>query len=347
MEENNIHNKTLSTSEGVCLSCGSENIDIGYTTPLCSSCRQKAKKYPFPIWGGILICGLLTMSWFSLSSFSDQIVAGVQFRNATKAEKKRDYLTAQKVLSEILERDSSSQEAASRLLIAAFYNLDLKTFYETAAILQGKVIADKQMYRRLDKLLYNIRFYTPSEKFHEFTNVYEGQTIPDTIYRVFLFNHPDDVYAMTCYSQQLQHQERYRESDSIVTKALEIDEGNIRALLIKANTKRLLTQYDSALHYCRIVLQMNRELPNALAVKARTLLQMGKKADALVSARSAVVADPDDPYTGATLALALHFNGNKLERDSVVSHFSTDSAGSVYMKYVEDVIQGREKFIQE
>jgi len=347
MEDNTIHNSDPSPLMNVCYKCGSPDVNIGYSTPLCSSCREKATKYPFPLWGGLLICGLAAMSWLSLTSFSDQIATGIRFRKVTEAEKKRDYLTAQKELSEILERDSTSQEAAGRLLIAAFYNLDLKTFYSTASLLQGKVIRDKQMYRRLDKLLYNIRFYTPSENFHAFSNTYEGRPIPDSLFQQFLRMNPEDVFAMTSYSQQLQHQERYRESDSVVSQVMKIDAGNIRALLIKANTKRLLAQYDSALHFCRVVLNINRQLPNALAVKARTLLQMGKKDEALVSARSAVAADPDDPYTGATLALALHYTGKVHERDSLVTHFSEDSTGTAYMKYVEDVIQGKEKFIQE
>lgn len=171
-------------------------------------------------------------------------------------------------------------------------------------------------------------------------------SISDTAFHQYLVKHPRNVFGLLQYAGKLYDQANWTAADSIAQLVLGIDTENFMALRLLANSKKEQGLLDESIKYCDRILQINRDVAYAYAIKARVFLKQKKDALALELATKSVDIDKMDAYSNATLALAYHFNNMPAKRDALIKQVKSgkDSSMIDYMQYAIDIIEQKEKF---
>ena len=140
----------------------------------------------------------------------------------------------------------------------------------------------------------------------------------------------------------------YVRCDSCLQYALKQDKEFLPALNLMCSAKRQEHNLDSALFYNDRILGINKEYPDGIASKARTLLMEKKDKEALDLATKSCELSKNDVYTQATLIMAYHYNNRLQDRDELIKKArvtaANDSLDNETLKYALDVIANKEKF---
>lgn len=328
-----------------CAQCGFPVIEEGYPTPLCKACRTAFIRFPIPrsikIFGGAVLVVLL----FAMVRVPRSLSAGIHLERGKDAMDHARYATAEEEFQKVMKAMPKYTEGEEYLAVASFHNGDLKTFFESIQHLQGKKIEDESMYRDLNELVEKAGQYMPSDSlFALYTAYHAYDSIPEPVYLAYIQKYPDELFPVVAYTGVLLDKKRYASCDSLLDLVLGKDRTYVPALLMKTGLKRERSQLDSAEMYGYHILSLNKESAVGMSSLARTCLKGKRDHEGLEWAQKAVATDPGETYAKTTLALAWHFNKEYGKRDQLLALARQDTTASYQVKYVADVIAGREKF---
>lgn len=328
-----------------CANCGHLIVEPGYPTQLCMECRTRFIKYPIPISIRIFAAAIGVVLVFAMITVPANFSATIHYQRGKKAVKQGNYFTAQQELEKTLKAVPGFDKAKEYMAIASFYNTDIGRFAVIIGELEGKIVSDEGLYSEIKILIDKAASYLPSDSFNTLMNQFDSLTeIRDEVYEKYTALHPQEIFPSLKLASARFDKEKYASCDSLLNRVLEQDGSYLGVLYMKTSVKRQLHQYDSAHYYCEKALSLNRQSTYAISSKARTFLGQHKDTEGLQWAQKAVAIDPADPYSIATLALAYHFNNRVAERDKLLRTGTKDPAMMTTMKFVRDVIEGKEKF---
>lgn len=346
MQENLPTAETV--SERNCASCGQPAMVGDHRTPLCSDCRAHFTRLSIPLWIRLFAGGIALVLLFSLFTLPASISMGVHLEKGKRAEKERNFLTAERELSKVLEKAPDNVEARGHLLIAAFHNQDFETFSGQLNALQNVNIEDKELYNDIGKVMMRAGHYISNDSFENFRKNYpDMRSIPDTAWERYLRKNAEDCFAVEEYASLLFDRKDYHRCDIFLQLALRLDDEYFPALMMEASVKREEGDLDGAMHYSDRMLNVNKESIYGMSSKARTFLRQKRDAPGLELALKGYAMDDKNLYSVSTLILAYHFNGRMKERDALVKVTSAaklDSTDREKLQYALDVIDKKEKF---
>jgi hypothetical protein len=334
-----------------CASCGQPAMNEDHPTPLCADCRKHFIRFPIPLWIKGFAGGIGVLVLFSLFTFPKDLSVGITLEKGVRAEKEKKYVTAQRAMESVLEKVPSNVEAKGHLLIDAFYNQDLQTFGEQYEKLKYVSIEDHDLLATINYVVDKAApYFTDSaDAFAIFKVTHPDLTrAPDTAWTAYMMKNPHDLRALMAYVSQLFDRKEYDRCDSCTRYVLKQDGEFLPALAIMSSIKRQQHKLDSALFYNDRLLSINRESPDGIASKARTLLMQKKDNEALDLALKSYELEKNDVYTQGTLILAYHFNHRIRDRDDLLKKAlitaAKDSTDIERLQYVQDIIDNKEKF---
>ncbi len=329
-----------------CANCGVPIADAGRRTPLCSACREQFIRFPFPAWVRIFGAAVLLLLVLALSTLPHTLGVGIRYKRGEAAEEKHNYVTAQRELEIVVKKEPSFVNAQCRLLLAAFYNNDLRTMAEVFQKLEGQKVENDDLYKEVNDVIREANDYYPGDSLSKFVGRYTVPVaeIPVADFYAYLKSNPADRYAKLGLADRMYDLHEYAKCDSLLNATLEGDPDYRPALSLKMPLKRELGQQDSSIYYADRLLVVNREFTYAYASKAKALLKQHKDKEALECARKGYAVDEKDNYMLGTLALAYHFNRDLHERDALLAKVSHDSTGMVMLAGIKDILSGKDKF---
>ncbi len=267
---------------------------------------------------------------------------GVHLEKGKRAVEQHKYLTAQRELTVFTKSNSENIEAQGYLMLAAFYNNDHVSFSEIGRKIVNQPLDNSKLLGDLNWLANRFDEYYPSDSLKHLleSNIDSIKSLPDIVYKGYLEDHPQEVYAYFSYASSLYDQGRYGACDSVLEIVLAKDEAHIPALRMKTSAQRELGNWDASVKTADRILAINKEAAYAIASKARTRLKQHEDKEALRLALQSVDMDKEDGYSACTLVLAYHFNNQLKERDALIS--SIEKGGNQdmieYLTFAQDVI---------
>ena len=90
----------------------------GYAAQLCSPCRTKLSKRPFPLWIKLAIILVALVLVYALAKTPASLVASIAFERGQRAEADGNYATAAKEYAKAVHKFPDSISAVARLGIA-------------------------------------------------------------------------------------------------------------------------------------------------------------------------------------------------------------------------------------
>ncbi len=320
-------------------------IEPGHPTPLCNECRTKFIKYPIPWPIRVFAAPVLLAVIFATTSLPRNFSAAVHYQRGKEAVEHSQYLTASKELNSVIKRFPHFNEAKEYMVVTSFRNQDIPTFYSMIKDLQGMNVEEMNLYSEIKQMAAQAPEYFPSDSLLALKDKYRSlDSVPLSVYQEYLPAHNSELFPAFQYAAVLFDKNDYPACDSMLTSTLKRDQQYAPALMLKSTLKRELGQTDSAHYYCDRLLALNNESAYATASKARTYLKEKKDKEGMEWALKNFELRKEDPYSIATLALAYHFNNRIPDRDKLISAAKKDSMQMSYMSYVNDVIEGKEKF---
>ena len=135
----------------VCRECSSPQPEPGYSIPLCSACRQRLFKRPFPAWvlGTAALVALILL--VSFIRFPSEVQAGVAYERGKKMEDRKNYPAALDQYRKVLRRYPDSVHVEARLGIAQYHSGDIESAINTFAKLEGKDVG-KDLKEEVDSI---------------------------------------------------------------------------------------------------------------------------------------------------------------------------------------------------
>jgi len=343
--DNELLSEEIESPVPSCANCGKTRVELIPPTGLCNDCREKFIKFPVPLaikLFAVLVVGAMVFAAFRVPK---NISAAVHYNRGRKEIRERHYLSAQRDLVLSLQYAPTYQKAQEYLVIASFYNNDFTKFGEVLNQLQGKEVKESDLYQEINELINKAANYYPPDTILQLYEKYGSwDSIPLDTVKHYAALHPGEVYYNYAYISSLVNLDEYVLSDSLLNGVLFIDKDFVPALNAKCAVKRELLDFDSAHFYSDRILYLNRESVYGVSSHARTYLKQGKNAEGLQLALRGFKIDPKEPYAGATLALAYHYNNMLSERDSLINKAMKDSVQAEYYTYINDIISGKEKF---
>lgn len=338
----------IQTNEGKgggCVNCGHPIISNEGPTELCAECREKFIRFPIPLWirifGGVIAVAFL----FALLKLPKNLSFGLHVEKGKKAILQKNHLTAQKELEAANAIFPDNFEAKANLMIAAFYNSDLKTMSESFTAISEKKIEDNDLFATLQNIVNKANAYFPKDSLTALAEKYGSiDSIPMKELMAYQSKNPDDVFLRSFLADKYFSSKQYAQCDSMLNGILELNSEHMPSLSLKASLKRTMNQLDSSLTYCDKALAINHEYTYMISSRARTLLKQHKDAEAFELATKAYKMNESEYYSLATMALVCHFTNKTKERDAYIKKASGDSSAMGYMQYPLDVINGVEKF---
>jgi len=328
-----------------CVSCNHPIVSKDGPTPLCEACREKFIKFPIPLWIKIFGGCIAVIFLFAIVKLPGNLSMGIHVEKGKKAIRQKNFLTAQKELEVATKKLPGNIEAKANLMIAAFYNGDLKTMSEAWADLTEKQIEDNDLFASLQDIIARTEDYVPGDSLTALSEKYKtADSIPLKELLLFQEKEPKNVFLKELFASQFFNQENYSMCDSTLDMLLSVRNDFMPALVLKATLKREMNQFDSSFYYCDRALEINHEYTYMISSRARTLLKQHKDAEALELANKAYKMQEKDYYSLATMALVCHYTNKIKERDAYVKLAAADSTAMGYMQYPIDVIKGVEKF---
>lgn len=326
-----------------CSSCGEELSGMEGKVPLCPSCRSKFINYPIPKWIKAFGLGILLLLIISLVSLPGQISTGIHLKRGIKAANEHRFVTAQKELQQVANREPHYTEAQCRLLIAAFYNSDFSTVASCYRKLENEEVEDEELFQNLIQVLNRMGTLVPTDSFAVMLDK-KPQGLTEADYTDYFARNPHDAFALAGFAQFLFDQNKFAAADSVLNTVLKDNPYHYTALAIKAPLKRERQQFDSSYYFIDQMLALNREDAFALASKARTLLKQHKDNEAFKMARQSLDVSPSSAYGLATMALIYHYRNDISKRDALMARAQKDSSLTESFSYVNNIVSGKEKF---
>jgi tetratricopeptide (TPR) repeat protein len=310
---------------------------------LCEGCRSQFVNYPIPNWIKAFGIGIVVLMVVSLVSLPRQINTGIHLKRGIAASKEHRYVTAQKELQMVVDQESHYTEAQCRLLIAAFYNMDLSTVATCYKKLEHEKVEDEALFQSVTDVLSKMGTFVPTDSFAALQNK-KPEGLTETDYVNYFGHSAHDVYAMEGYAQLLMDQNKFAAADSVLNEVLRDNPNHYAALAIKVPLKREQQQFDSSYFFVDQMLALNKEDAFALSSKARVLLKQHKDKEAFEVGQQSLALNPTSAYGLASMALVYHYKKDILSRDALITRAQKDSSLMESFKYVNDIISGKEKF---
>jgi hypothetical protein len=144
----------------LCQQCQVNPILEGYPNPLCASCRKQFIHFPIPLWVKGFGAGVIVLVLIGLISFPKQIGIGIHMKRAETALSSRKYLTAQKELQKVLIAAPEMKTAKSDMLIASYYNMDMRSFVSTLNELKDVTFENSIDFKTAQALVDDVKIFS-------------------------------------------------------------------------------------------------------------------------------------------------------------------------------------------
>lgn len=345
MEETLLSENSEAPESKGCVNCGSDHVVEKHATHLCSDCRQLFIKYPIPLAVKIFAIGVGLVLLIALFSFPKNLSTGIHFEKARQYEQKKQYASAQREYTDVVDKVPDNLEANAHLMISAFYNLDYSTFIKAEQHIEGKNIEDKALYDQLDDLVIRVQSLIADTNMNDIMTKYNAEIeVPDSEYVNYLKDHPFNVYALYTYASRLYQHKNYTGCDTLLQRLLGVDTEHLLGLGMMALVARHKGECEESIKYCEKIINLNSEASYAYASMALTYLKLNKLTKGLELAEKSVALNKTEPYNLATLVIAWHLNNQPLKRDEMLKTLKTypDSSAVRYTQYAVDVINKKE-----
>ena len=328
----------------LCQHCHTNPILEGYPSPLCDSCRKKFIRFPIPAWVKGFGAGVIVLVLVGLISFPKQINIGIHVKRAEIALSSKKFLTAERELQKVLIAAPEMKTAKTDMLIASYYNMDMRSFVTTLNELKDVTFENSPGFKTAQDLVEDAKNFFPSDSLSDLLK--QNPSPPDiqNQFRSYVLLHPEEPYAVSNYVNDYYKTESLDWCDSIVHSSLNRNPASMTAIMAAIFVARMQHRYDSATRYCNQLLAMNAECSYAIAAKARICMAKGDMEVGMRLARKACTMDSADGYCVATLALGYHLNHQPADRDRLIASKASDSSVSTYLDYVKQIMSGKEKF---
>lgn len=327
-----------------CKNCGDPNIEEGYETNLCNSCREKLVKRPIPIWLKGLGILILVIMIYSVLSFKGNIGAIVSYERALDAEKENRYNTAELNYEKTFEKYQDSNLVITRLFIAKVYNEN----YEDAIDLYDKYLAEKEytndsLFKELEDA-YEILFdaYFLGDELYDLAT--SDLTSEDKIekYIKYIDENPDVYLANIYLGNTYSDLGDYENSKNSYRKAIKLNPKNPTGKLNLASIYIDIEDYENAKNMCDSVLKLNNESVNAYCMLSSMYIRKKDYKKSLELMQKAYSLQNENLYVLDNLVLSYHFNDMEKERDEVFAILKEKDYE--YVQYIQDVIDGKDDY---
>ncbi len=128
----------------------------GYSVQLCSVCRTKLSKRPFPLWIKLAIILVAVVFVYALAKTPASLVASIAFERGQRAEADGNYGTAAKEYAKAVEKFPDSISAVARLGIAQYRAGDHDAAAQTLDSLAGRQ-APKELMTEINAVIAEMR----------------------------------------------------------------------------------------------------------------------------------------------------------------------------------------------
>lgn len=326
-----------------CSSCGQSHSGVEGKIPLCAPCRAQFIRYPIPKWIKAFGAGILVLMVVAMVSMPRQISMGVHLERGIQASKEHRFVTAQKELQQVADKEPQYTEAQCRLLIAAYYNNDLNTVANCYNKVEHQKVDNQELVVDVTTALDQMTAYVPTDSFLVLkTKKQEGLSEKDFLN--YFSHNTHDAFSVVSLASLLFDQKKYVSADSALNEVLRNNPNYYTALAMKVSLKRMQLQFDSSYYFADRMLAQNKEDAFAMSTKARTLLKQHKDKEAFELNQQSLALNPALDYGLGNLALIYHFRNETGKRDALIAKAQKDSSLMATFSYVNDVVSGKEKF---
>lgn len=334
------------TPPTACVNCNSSDVVKGYSSPLCADCRQAFIKYPIPLPIKLFAIAVGLVLVFALFSLPKNLSTGIHLERGKRFEEKKQFLSAQREFNKVIKTMPDNLEANAHLTIAAFYNLDLTTFYTAMEKIAGKRYEKSELLGQVNVVIKEAEDLIPDTALANMINSYSDQTggVPDSAYAGYLKQHSSNLYGYLAYANSLYDKGAFKTCDSVLKQVFNITVSCLPALQLQSSVHRKLGNLEASIKACEKILEINQEAPYAYCGMARTYLKQQKNELGLKMAMQGMSIDSSDAYSMATLALAYHVNNMPVKRDALLKALQAkgDSGALYYRQHVVDIIDQKE-----
>lgn len=331
-----------------CKNCGSVNVEEGHTLPLCTECRNKFAKRPFPLWVKIFLLVLAATFVVSILNFPKVLEAGVAYERSSRLEKELKYVSAVKELEKTTAMYPDSTEALCKLILDYYKSEDIYNALRTFDIVAGREMENEGLVEAVNATITEIEdLYLPTEAFMKLEETIVNSDANEVVNLILEYGKTNNMnnyekFALANYYYDAGNMD---ECKRVAQEIIDIYPDFAGGNLLLAAVEREKGNHDMAIDYCDQVLNSNIESYNAIAAKARIELKRFKDAEALNLALEAFDINPQNSYVVSTLALAYHFNNEFDKREELMKMYEDGTIKDDYsFNMLKSVIKGGEKW---
>ena len=164
------------TTSKVCANCGSPVIKRkDFPHPYAKKCRTTFIKFPIP--GKIKIFGaaILVIFLLTMIKMPANLSTAVHFKRGKNAAEKKLYHTAQKEFLIVKQKKPGYSKINEYLVLASFYNQDLKLFGEYVSTLENKQSENEEIYNELNQIIKSASGYITSDSLNALLKIYGSE----------------------------------------------------------------------------------------------------------------------------------------------------------------------------
>ena len=274
-------------------------------------------KKPVSLRIKLVLLFVLAVLITSIIIFPSALKAVISYERGWVAQKDGRHSTAIKEYEQVLKQFPESTSILARLAISYFYNerigecselLDRIAGKEVSGSLRGKVngIVDK-----MDSIYYE------SKELGEALELYGQEELERTAEKLdkYLNTNKNDVMGIFHAANINFDMGRYSEAEKLYIRTIELQPEFYTAYLNLAATYRETGQLEKAVKFCNMVLESNKEHPQAFIALSKIELKGNNVKAGLEYAKKAFEYDSGDLHIISNLCLAYHYNKMTVDRD--------------------------------
>ena len=273
-----------------------------------------------PIWAMILLPVLIALIMLSVFLLPKSIGGRIAAEQGRRALDSGRYSTAIKKYRQALEQFPDSATIAAGLAISYFQNEQLDKCREMLALIEGRKLPARVCSRINEIIGLMDSTYHEGSELTEAMGLYGQEELERTAAKLegYLTGNDTDVMAIFQLANINFDIGKYAEAERLYIKAAGLAPGFYSAKLNLAAVYRIMGRYDESEECCLMVLDMNKEHPQAYVALSKLSLERRSFKEALSFAAKAYEYDESDLQVLSNLCIAYHYNGMAADRDRLL-----------------------------
>ena len=327
-ENKGFRERSMDSEPLLCKSCGSPDVEDGYTLALCRNCREELSKRPIPKTIKAVAAGIILIAIILMIASLPKFKSAIEYEKGIKAEKSKKYVTAMKHYERVVKDNPNYDEGLVKLLSVYYENEKIDELYQTFKTLAGPVPEEKEMDNNLVEKVNEImdkvdKYYNMSDALYEKLSGMNDPTPTDIINTIkpVVDSDPNEVYGAYYLANAYYEVGKFKEANDVLNKAIITYPNFYSMLLLQAATLRELGEYDKAIECTQKVLDHNVEDISAIVAKSKIDLKRKNNEKGLEYAKQAYDLDGSDSFVVSNLSLAYHYNNMTEDRDKAFREY--------------------------